>query len=194
LTIPEIEALYYLDLSNCERLERTRDAFIIGCYTGLRFSDFIRLADHHFIDDQFIKIITKKTGQEVIIPMHPFLKAIREKYIESAPSSKGGKSNTTMNKHLKELGRLANINTPIIQRNTSRGESIKKKYELITTHTARRSFATNAFLAGVPPLSIMKITGHKTERAFLRYIRISQQDNANKLAAHPFFSLTSKTA
>jgi len=194
LTISEIESLYYLDLSDNEKLEKNRDAFIIGCYTGLRFSDFIRLEDHHFVDDQFVKIITQKTKQQVIIPMHPFIKAIREKYTENVAPSKRGKSNTTINKHLKELGRLANINTPIIQRNTIKGESIKRKYELITTHTARRSFATNAFLAGIPPLSIMKITGHKTERAFMRYIRISQQDNANKLATHPFFSLTSKTA
>lgn len=140
-------------------------------------------------------MITKKTKQQVIIPMHPFLKAIRKKYKESSTTqSKRGKSNTTINKHLKELGRLANINSPIIQRNSIKGETIKRKYELITTHTARRSFATNAFLAGIPPLSIMKITGHKTERAFMRYIKISQQDNANKLASHPFFSLTSKTA
>ena len=194
LTIPEIKRLYYLDLSDCQRLERNRDAFIIGCYTGLRFSDFICLEDHHFVDDQFVKVITKKTKQQVIIPMHPFVKVIREKYKEEVDPSKRGKSNTTINKHLKELGRLANINTPIIQRTRNKGENIKRKYELITTHTARRSFATNAFLAGIPPLSIMKITGHKTERAFMRYIRISQQDNANKLAAHPFFSLTSKTA
>ena len=62
-----------------------------------------------------------------------------------------------------------------------------KKHELITVHTARRSFATNAYLMNIPPISIMKITGHKTERAFLKYIKISQEDNANKLINHPFF-------
>ena len=63
-----------------------------------------------------------------------------------------------------------------------------KKWELITTHTARRSFATNAYLQNVPTISIMKITGHRTEKSFLKYIKISQEDNANKLINHPFFS------
>jgi len=43
------------------------------------------------------------------------------------------------------------------------------------------------YLAGIPALSIMKITGHKTEKAFMRYIQMSQEDNANKLIDHPFF-------
>ena len=61
------------------------------------------------------------------------------------------------------------------------------KFELISSHTARRSFATNAYLQNVPTISIMKITGHRTEKSFLKYIKISQEDNANKLISHPFF-------
>lgn len=53
--------------------------------------------------------------------------------------------------------------------------------------TARRSFATNAYLQNVPTISIMKITGHRTEKSFLKYIKIIQEDNANKLVNHPFF-------
>ena len=74
---------------------------------------------------------------------------------------------------------------------TKGGERIRevfKKYELITVHTARRSFASNAYLLQVPTISIMKITGHRTEKSFLKYIKISQKDNANKLINHPFFS------
>ena len=63
-----------------------------------------------------------------------------------------------------------------------------EKYNLVTSHTARRSFATNAFLAGVPTLSIMKITGHKTEASFMRYIKMSAKDNAIKMQQHPFFN------
>jgi integrase len=58
------------------------------------------------------------------------------------------------------------------------------KYDLITTHTARRSFATNLFLSGFPAISIMKITGHKTEKSFMKYIKISQEENANLLQLH----------
>jgi site-specific recombinase XerD len=61
------------------------------------------------------------------------------------------------------------------------------KYELISTHTARRSFATNAYKAGVPTLSIMKITGHTKESTFLKYIKVSAEENADMLKNHPFF-------
>jgi hypothetical protein len=55
---------------------------------------------------------------------------------------------------------------------------------LLTTHTARRSFATNEFLAGTPTLTIMAITGHKTEKAFLRYIKLVPSDHARLLKEH----------
>ena len=56
------------------------------------------------------------------------------------------------------------------------------------TYTARRSFATNAYLAGLPPISIMKITGHKTESSFMKYIKISEKENAIQLKGHEFFN------
>ena len=59
----------------------------------------------------------------------------------------------------------------------------KYKWQLVSTHTARRSFATNLYLSGFPAISIMKITGHRTEASFLKYIRITQRDTANQLAA-----------
>ncbi len=86
---------------------------------------------------------------------------------------------------------LAGMNETIERVATKGGKRIRevfKKYEMITVHTARRSFATNAFLHNVPSISIMKITGHRTEKNFLKYIKISQEENANKLIAHPFFS------
>ena len=74
----------------------------------------------------------------------------------------------------------------------TKGGKVEKKslpkFKLISTHTARRSFATNIFIAGVPSISIMKITGHKSERSFLQYIRISQEENADNLIKHPFFN------
>lgn len=72
--------------------------------------------------------------------------------------------------------------------------NIQKRYQnayyylhfgaMITTHTARRSFATNLFLDGVPAITIMKITGHKTEKAFLLYIKITPNENAKILQLH----------
>jgi integrase len=96
-----------------------------------------------------------------------------------------------MNKYLKEIGEDAKIKGKI-QVTITKGGEVKKdtynKFKLISTHTARRSFASNCYLAGIPAITIMKITGHKTESSFLRYIRISQEENANKLLDHPFFN------
>ena len=66
-------------------------------------------------------------------------------------------------------------------------QRIYKKYELVCTHTARRSFATNAYKSGVPTIAIMKITGHTKESTFLRYIKVSAEENAEMLMEHPFF-------
>lgn len=60
---------------------------------------------------------------------------------------------------------------------------------MVTSHTARRSFATNAYRAGIPSLSIMQITGHSTETSFMKYIRISKEENAIALSKHTFSEL-----
>ena len=62
-----------------------------------------------------------------------------------------------------------------------------KRYELVGSHTARRSFATNAFLSGIPPYRIMLITGHRSEKSFFKYIRITREENALTLSNHKFF-------
>ena len=63
-----------------------------------------------------------------------------------------------------------------------------KKYEFISSHTARRTFATNAILAGIPASEVMKFTGHRTLSAFMQYIRTTAQEAAILYAEHPFFS------
>lgn len=185
----ELRQLLKLDLSNNKRLERVRDLFIIGCYTGLRFSDFSLLKKGN-IQDGVIKVVQEKTKDEVIIPIHPIVKRIIARYDGNAPRPM---SNQKMNVYLKELGKLAGFDQPvtktIIRGNTSdRTETVK--YELITTHTARRSFATNAYLSGYPTYEIMKITGHKTEKNFQKYIKVSQHERAKIALEHPFFKDT----
>jgi len=188
LTKDEIKKIFLLDLSENSRLDRVRDLFVVGCYTGLRFSDLSQLKEENFIDLRSkVKIKTEKTGEIVVIPLHPYIKQILEKNNGTLPDAI---SNQKMNSYLKELGQLAKIEDEILITSTKGGQRVNetyKKYELVTVHTARRSFATNAYLADVPTISIMKLTGHKTERAFLQYIKISQEDNANKLLNHPFF-------
>ena len=189
LSIAEVEKLYKLDITLNSKLDKVRDMFIIGCYTGLRYSDLVKLNNENLIDDKTkIKIKTEKTGEIVIIPLHKHAKEILKKY-NGIPSY--NISNQKMNEYLKELGELAEMDEKILLSSTKGGKKTSetfKKSQLITVHTARRSFATNAFVMNVPSISIMKITGHRTEKAFLKYIKISQEENANKLSNHPFFN------
>jgi len=162
--------------------------FIIGCWTGLRYADLVNICPEDFIkSDTQLKIKTIKTGEWVFIPLHWTIKEILKNRNREIPRPI---SNVKMNQYLKELGQIAGINDEIKQYKTKGGlryESKHKKYELITVHTARRSFATNLYLMGIPTISIMKITGHKTESSFMKYIRISQEETANKLVEHPGF-------
>jgi integrase len=188
LNTTELNTIYSKDLTKKKKLEKVRDLFILGCYTGMRFSDFTQLKKENIIDGNKIKIRTQKTNDTVVIPLHPYVKEILEKYDGSIPEPL---SNQKMNDYLKDIGEIAEINEMTMS-SITRGGKVEKttteKFNLISTHTARRSFATNLYLADVPAITIMKITGHKTDKSFLRYIRISQEENANKLLNHPFFN------
>lgn len=181
LTEKEIEILYNLDLTKNEKLDRVRDLFIVGCQTGLRFSDLSQLKTEN-INDGFIKIRTQKTNEIVVVPLSNLVRNILEKYNGNLPNDI---SNQKTNEYLKELGEKANFNQTIeITKNKGdvKTKSFKEKRDLITTHTARRSFATNLYLKGFPTISIMKITGHRTEKAFMKYLKITQEQNAELLA------------
>lgn len=189
LSIEELKKIEALNLTSTPRLEKVRDLFLIGCYTGLRFSDFTQISPENIVSNNtVIQIRTKKTGQRVSIPLHKSVRTILKKYKNKLPKSY---TNQKMNEYIKEVVCLAGIKS-LIETTITRGGNIEKKilpkYKLISTHTARRSFATNLYLAEVPTISIMKITGHKTERSFMQYIRVTQRENANKLLTHPFFN------
>lgn len=187
LNTDELERIYKLKLHKDKQLDQIRDLFIIACYTGLRYSDFIQLKPENIIEGNKIKITTEKTGEKVIIPLHPYVKAILKKYNGGIPE---GMSNPKMNVLIKHIGDVAKIRDEIEVSITKGGKLVKKseaKFKFISMHTARRSFATNLYLADIPAITIMKITGHQTEKSFLRYIRISQEENANKLLNHSFF-------
>ncbi len=164
-----------------------KNRFLIGAYTGLRVSDFNNL-DLANIKGDFLSVITEKTGEKVIIPLHPVLKGILG---SEGFSFEDKLSDDKTRKYIKLICKFAKINDKIQVRESVGGKVEVKtyeKWELVGNHTARRSFATNAFKAGVPTISIMKITGHKKESTFMRYIRISQEENAEMLANHPFFA------
>lgn len=195
LNLIEIDQLYKLPLAHCKRLEQVRDLFIVGCYTGLRFSDFSQIKPEH-IKDGAIHIRTQKTDEPVVIPIHPMVGEIMVKYKDQYSNSMpNALSNQKMNKYLKEVAELALLNERVIlskNKGSSRVDTTFYKYELVTTHTARRSMATNLFLGGVPPITIMQITGHKTEKAFLKYVKATPLQHAYKIKEHWEQSTNSK--
>ncbi|MFT5252184.1 MAG: integrase [Flavobacteriales bacterium] len=179
----DINKIFNHDFKGVERLENTRDLFIIGLRTGLRVSDFLRLKETN-IKNGYIEIETKKTGQTVTIPLHPQVKAILNK--------RGGFprsiSDQKFNVHVKELCLIANFIETIqgskINPDTKRKEEkIYPKWELVTSHICRRSFATNLY-GKLDNLTIMAITGHQTETQFLKYIKITNTEKADKLKAY----------
>lgn len=183
----ELMRIYNLDLSDNKKLDNVRDWFIIASYTGLRFSDLSSLTNNNIKDD-VIEIKTSKTGATVTIPLHSYVKQILEKHKFSLPKIV---SNQKFNEYIKNVAEEAKINDPVLMeeiRGNLKTQKAEPKHKLITAHTARRSFATNAFLAGVPTIQIMKLTGHKTEKVFMTYIKITGKENARKLQLHPFFN------
>lgn len=102
-----------------------------------------------------------------------------------------------MNTQIKLIARAAGITSTVQINETRGGKNVTRqvsKCELVTTHTARRSAATNMYLAGIPSISIMKITGHRTEKNFMKYIRITQAENAALIQSNRFFFVTRLSA
>ena len=113
--------------------------------------------------------------------------AILAKYEKRLPKSYEQK----VNKYIKEVAREAGIIEKIeisYVENSEKKTKIVEKCELVKTHTARRSGATNMYLAKIPTIAIMKITGHKTEKEFMKYIKITEEESAMELMNHPYFS------
>ena len=179
----ELKKIYEHDLSGTPGTDRVRDLFLVGCYTGCRFSDISQITPDN-IHDGMIHMKQQKTGTKVVIPLHPIVTAILNKYSGKLPPAI---SNQKFNVALKDLAELAKINEIVHKAITKGGIKVSKaykKHELVTTHTARRSFATNLYKSDFPTLSIMAITGHKTEEAFLKYIKVTPDEHAKKLQIH----------
>jgi integrase len=165
-----------------EQQTRAKDLFIIGCYTGLRVSDYKEIKPHN-IKAGTIEIYQAKTGGKVVIPIHPTVKTIIEKYAGTLPTMPEQK----INKHIKEVAKAAGICEKTEMQQTKAGQkrvTIKEKWELVTSHTARRSFASNMVKQGLPIQSIMKITGHTKESTFLKYVKLTAAEHAEMIIKH----------
>ena len=102
-----------------------------------------------------------------------------------------GKANQHLNREIKHIAKAAGIKGSIVLTRTQGGKKVSttyQKWELVTTHTARRSFATNLYKAGIPAINIMKITGHRNVGTFMKYIKIDAEENAELLSKHKLFN------
>ena len=165
LTVDEINQLLaaYIPESR-PALERVRDVFVFCCFTGLRHSDAFNLRRSDIKDD-CIEITTKKTADSLIIDLNNVSRAILAKYKScDFPENRALPviSNQKMNDYLEDLCKIAGITKEIritTYNGGKRTDVVKPKYELITTHAARRSFICNALAAGIPVNVVMKWTG-----------------------------------
>ncbi len=179
----ELMKLYNHDFSEKKKLEAVRDLFIFGCYVGLRFSDYSTIKPENIVTidgDCFIKQITQKTGELVIIPCNPVVMEIFNKYKNNPNRLPRTISNQKFNEYIKEACKEAKLN----ETGRLATEPLLELHECVSSHTARRSFATNLYLDGFPTIDIMKVTGHRTEKAFMKYIRVSKLDTALRLSQH----------
>jgi integrase len=168
-----------------------RDSFLIGAWTGLRISDFAALKEENLISingNKYIHVVaTQKTLQELHIPLHPMIESLLKRRSGSFPKKY---SNIKFNANIKEIARLAGIDNTIEKINYLGGHRVIEKhlkYELVSAHTARRSFCTNAILAGMDAMDVMALSGHKKIESFRLYVRADQLKMAMKLHDHPFF-------
>ena len=190
LSMNEISRIYYYKFEKQDKRkakERIRDLFVLGCLTALRYSDYSTLTKENFQGDYLVKR-TKKTNVDVKVPLHDYVKEIYAKYNGKIPN---GLCIQYVNKYLKVIMKEIGLNDLITYSYTQGGELrtiTREKWELISSHTARRSAATNMYLTGrMKTFEIMKLTGHKTEQNFFRYIRLTNDDTARSISGDMFF-------
>jgi len=161
--------------------EQVRDVFVVGCFTAMRFSDYSTI-DPSAIRNNRLEFVQKKTGGKVTIPIHPVVNTILKKYNNVLPKVP---KNNEFNRIIKLVGeKLPCLHVPFTKQVTY-GRELKEfvamKFSYLQTHTARRSFCSNEFLKKTNPLIIMSISGHKSHKSFMRYIKVTGVQYADQL-------------
>lgn len=190
LTMNELMELYNFDFES-KRLEHVRDFYCFGCFTGLRFSDIKQLKPSNIYEDHIRLNIQKTKTIDHKIPLNNFAQAILKKYSDTIYEPLPAISGQKFNKYIKECCEIVEIDTMV---NTTRYigqrriDSFQPKHQLITSHTARKTFVTNSLILGMKEMVVRNITGHKDENSFKRYVEIAddfkkqEMDNAwNKI-------------
>ena len=204
LTKTELQALYEMPLEGLK--DKVRDVFLVGCYTCQRFSDYARLEQENFTKTakgtKVVRIVQEKTGNDVVIPiLNDNLLHIAEKYGYDIPKV----NDVILNRYIKQILKELSSTVPSLARKErtlltmkerekekqglvsferdNKGNVIKPRYELVSSHTARRSGITNLYLSGnFDTYQMMSISGHRDEKTFYEYIKLSSDEVADSIA------------
>ena len=170
LSKSEVLKLYHFDFTKNTKLEKVRDVFVFGCLTGMRYSDFKRVQRENIENSTITLRETKDKSKTLKIPLVALSRGILEKYNYKLPVI----SDQKFRNYIKEACKIVGFKDPVVKSSRIGNKVINetfKKYERISTHTARRSFITNMINAGVPNKVIMGITGHKSIVTFHNYYK-----------------------
>ncbi len=182
----EIQKIVDLDLSNNERLDNVRDWFVLQLNTALRVSDLLSLCASGF-DSEFLEVKTGKTDVSVVIPILEQIREVIKKRDGELPRSI---SDVKFNKYIKEVCQMAGINDLVhgskykilADGKKRKVAGIYPKFELVTSHTSRRSYITK--LSKIPDVTlfeIMTVSGHSSVKTLEKYVRSSAQERAISL-------------
>lgn len=163
-----------------EYLTRVRDVLLFCCYTGLRYSDVLSLQPGHLHEwngGLVLRLVQTKTRTRVSIYLTEAARAIIEKYAKDRERKRllPVLANQVMNRYLKRVGQYAGLTEDVVVTTVVGGEVLKKsvpKYELLTTHTARHTFATQSLLRGMPVEVLQKVMGHAKIQTTLLYAKV----------------------
>ena len=167
-------------------LNEAKDVFVVGCLTGQRVSDYKRISEDMYKTlgdgNEYIYLQQEKTGKWIYIPLDIRVRAILQKYGGRLPHI----YDQDLNERIKIIGRLLGWreNAGITElKGTLQIPTKKMFYECIKTHTARRTFATNAYKRRISLSSIMIITGHSSESMLKKYLKLDREEKAIMAAA-----------
>lgn len=161
-----------------EEYEAAKDWLLISCYTGQRISDFMVFNKSQLSEAgsrMYITFVQQKTHKEIMLPLHPVVLNILKKNDYCFPDPI---DHNVYNRRIRKIAKLAGINEKINARKRTGHRSedaLVKKWEVISSHIGRRSFASN-FYGKIPTPLLMQATGHSTEKMFLNYINHNSHD------------------
>ncbi|WP_310398116.1 site-specific integrase [Hymenobacter sp.] len=161
-------------------LTRVRDVLLFCCYTGLRYSDVWALQPgnlHEWDGARVLRLVQTKTRTGVSIYLTEAAGTIIDRYAGDGERARllPVLANQVMNRHLKQVGKYAGLTAPVVVTERIAGEVVKKsvpKYELLTSHTARHTFATQSLLRGMPVEVLQKVMGHAKIQTTLIYAKV----------------------